>query len=203
MSRNKKILIGLLIVVVLGAIVYANLAFTRTPGTTVSAEKIEKRDLESIVSASGTIQPIRQVNVGAPTAGTVVELDVREGDVVKKGQFLMQIDPRNLQIQVDSQNASLAAARSQLEESRRSIESAKAAVAQSQAAFQRQEGLMKNGLTSRKPMRRPQNDLKMRQASLAQGEQSIKTQETRITQSGVEPAERPVRPEQDAADLPD
>jgi len=99
--------------VVLGAIAYANVAFSRSPGTTVSAEKIEKRDLESIVSASGTIQPIRQVNVGAPTAGTVVELDVREGDVVKKGQFLMQIDPRNLQIQVDSQNASLAAARSQ------------------------------------------------------------------------------------------
>jgi HlyD family secretion protein len=183
MSRNKKILIGLLVVVVLGAIAYANVAFSRSPGTTVSAEKIEKRDLESIVSASGTIQPIRQVNVGAPTAGTVVELDVREGDVVKKGQFLMQIDPRNLQIQVDSQNASLAAARSQLEESRRSIESARAAVAQSQAAFQRQEGLMKNGLTSKEAYEAAENDLKMRQASLAQGEQSIKTQETRITQT--------------------
>ncbi len=45
----------------------------------------------------------------------------------------MQIDPRNLQMQVDSQNASLAAARSQLEESKASIESARAALAQSQA----------------------------------------------------------------------
>ena len=39
MSRNKKILIGLLVVVVLGAIAYANVAFSRSPGTTVSAEK--------------------------------------------------------------------------------------------------------------------------------------------------------------------
>jgi HlyD family secretion protein len=182
MSRNKKILIGLLIVVVLGAIVYANLAFTRAPGTTVSAEKIEKRDLESVVSASGTIQPVRQINVGAPAAGNVVELNVREGDMVKKGQLLMQIDPRNLQMQVDSQTASLAAARSQLEESKKSIESARAAVAQSQASFKRQEGLMKSGLTSREAYEAAENDLKMRQASLAQGEQSIKTQETRISQ---------------------
>jgi HlyD family secretion protein len=181
MSRNKKILIALVGVAVLGAIGYANIAFTRSTGTTVNAEKIEKRDLESIVSASGTIQPVRQVNVGAPTAGTVVELQANEGDVVKKGQFLMQIDPRNLQIQVDSQNASLAAARSQLEESKKSLDSARAALAQSDAAFKRQQGLMKSGLTSKEAYEAAESDLKMRTASLAQGEQSIKTQETRIS----------------------
>jgi HlyD family secretion protein len=182
MSRNKKILIGLILVALIGAIVYANLAFTRTTGVTVAAEKIEKRDLEAIVSASGTIQPVRQINVGAPAAGNVVELNVREGDFVKTGQILMQIDPRNLQMQVDSQNQSLAAARSQLEETRRSIESGKAALAQSQAALKRQEGLMQSGLTSREAYESAQNDLKMRQAVVDQGEQSIKTQETRIRQ---------------------
>jgi HlyD family secretion protein len=182
MSRNKKILIGLVIVAILGAIVYVNLTFTRTTGTEVAAEKIEKRDLEAIVSASGTIQPIRQVNVGAPAAGEVVELHANEGDVVKAGQFLMQIDPRNLQIQVDSQNASLEAARSQLEETRRSVESAKAALAQSTSTFARQEGLMKSGLTSRDAFEAAQNDLAMRQAAVAQGEQSLKTQSTRINQ---------------------
>ncbi len=182
MSRNKKILIGLVIVAILGAIVYANLTFTRTTGTEVATEKIEKRDLEAIVSASGTIQPIRQVNVGAPAAGEVVELHANEGDIVKAGQFLMQIDPRNLQIQVDSQNASLEAARSSLEETRRSVESAKAALTQSTATFARQEGLMKSGLTSRDAFEAAQNDLAQRQAAVAQGEQSLKTQSTRINQ---------------------
>jgi len=182
MSRNKKIVIGLIVVALLGAIAYANIAFTRTTGASVTAEKIEKRDLEAIVSASGTIQPVRQINVGAPAAGNVVELNVREGDTVKAGQVLMQIDPRNLAIQVDSQNQSLAAARSQLEETRRSIESAKAALTQSKAAYQRQEGLMKSGLTSREALESAQNDLTMRQAAVDQAEQSIKTQETRIKQ---------------------
>ncbi|HKW01200.1 MAG TPA: efflux RND transporter periplasmic adaptor subunit [Vicinamibacterales bacterium] len=182
MSRNKKILIGLVGVAILGAIAYANIAFTRTTGITVNAEKIEKRDLESIVSASGTIQPVRQVNVGAPAAGNVVELNIREGDSVKTGQVLMQIDPRNLQIQLDSQTQSLAASRSQLEESRKSIESAKAALAQSEASFKRQEGLMKSGLTSKEAYEQAESDLKMRRASVDQAEQSIKTQETRIKQ---------------------
>jgi HlyD family secretion protein len=182
MSRNKKILLALLGVVLIGAIVYANLAFSRKAGTSISAEKIEKRDLEAIVSASGTIQPVRSVNVGAPAAGEVVELNANEGDVVKKNQFLMQIDPRNLQIQADSQTASLDAARSQLEETRRSIESGKASLAQAKIQFQRQEGLMKNGLTSKQDYDNAQSALEVAQAQVNQGEQSLKTQETRIRQ---------------------
>jgi HlyD family secretion protein len=182
MTRNKKILLGVLLVVVIGAIGYANFVFKRTSGTSVTVEKIARRDLEAVVSASGTIQPVRQVNVGAPAAGTVVDLQVHEGDVVKKGQFLMQIDPRNLQIQVDSQNASLAAAKSQLEESRKAVESARVGLAQSQAEFNRQKGLMKNGLTSRQTYEAAENDLKMKQSAVDQGEQSLKTQDTRIKQ---------------------
>jgi HlyD family secretion protein len=182
MTRNKKLLLGALLVLFIGAIGYANFVFKRDSGIEVTVEKIGRRDLEAIVSASGTIQPVQQVNVGAPAAGTVVDVQVHEGDVVTKGQFLMQIDPRNLQIQVDSQVASLAAARSQLEESRKSVESAKVALAQSQAEFNRQVGLMKNGLTSRQAYDSAQNDLKMKQAAVDQGEQSLKTQDTRIQQ---------------------
>lgn len=182
MSRNKKILIGLGVLVLGGAIVYANLAFSRTTGASVSTEKVQQRDLEAIVSASGTIQPVRSVNVGAPTAGEVVELTAHEGDVVKAGQFLMQIDPRNLQIQVDSQTASLEAARSQLEETKRSIESGKASLAQAKAQFQRQEGLMKNGLTSKQDYDNALSAMTMSQAQVDQAEQSLKTQSTRIQQ---------------------
>lgn len=182
MTRNKKLLLGALLVVVIGGVGYANFVFKRDSGTGVTVEKIARRDLEAVVSASGTIQPVQQVNVGAPAAGTVVDVQVHEGDTVKKGQFLMQIDPRNLQIQVDSQVASLAAAKSQLEESRKSVESAKVALAQAQAEFKRQTGLMKSGLTSAQAYESAENDLKMKQAAVDQGEQSLKTQETRIQQ---------------------
>ena len=66
-----------------------------TPGKTVTTEKVQKRDLEAIVSASGKIQARTTVNIAADTMGRVIELAVDEGQKVKKGQFLMQIDPRN------------------------------------------------------------------------------------------------------------
>jgi multidrug efflux pump subunit AcrA (membrane-fusion protein) len=63
LSRNKKILIGVGIVIALGAIAYANVKFKRTSGVTVNVEKIQKRPLEAIVSASGKIQPKRLVKI--------------------------------------------------------------------------------------------------------------------------------------------
>ena len=67
-----------------------------TPGLSVTAEGVRARDLEAIVSASGKIQPKRQVNVSANTMGRVTRLAVEEGQRVKAGQFLLEIDPRSL-----------------------------------------------------------------------------------------------------------
>ena len=89
------------------AVVGANLYFKRDTGLTVTTEAIKTRDLEAIVSASGKIQPKRLVNISADTSGRVVNLAVNEGDRVKKGQFLLQIDPKSLRTRVDSGEASL------------------------------------------------------------------------------------------------
>ena len=62
------------------------------------------------MSASGKIQPKRLVKISAETSGRVVDLAVNEGDRVKKGQFLLQIDPKILRTRVDSGEASLQAA---------------------------------------------------------------------------------------------
>jgi multidrug efflux pump subunit AcrA (membrane-fusion protein) len=71
---RKKLLIGLLIVVVLAALVIGNLQFQRSSGIEVTTEQIQARDLEAIVTASGTIQPKRSVDISAETMGKVVEL---------------------------------------------------------------------------------------------------------------------------------
>ena len=118
-------MIGAGVVVVLGGIAYANIAFKRTEGVTVNTEAIQKRNLAAIVSASGKIQPKRFVNISADTSGRVTDLAVNEGDRVTKGQFLLQIDPRNLRTRVQSGEASLGAARSQLEQTRLSLDSAR------------------------------------------------------------------------------
>ena len=183
MTRSRKVWVGAGLVVVVGGLIAANLRFARATGLDVTVEKIAKRDLEALVTASGTIQPIRSVDVGASSPGRVVDLQVKEGDLVKEGQFLLQVDPRSMQIQANSQEQGLATARSQLEETKRGLENARAALAQSKSTFERQEGLYKNNLISRADYETAKNNLAMQQASVAQIEQSLNTQETRIKQA--------------------
>ncbi len=180
MSRNKKIFIGAGIVLVIGAIVYANVKFKRNTGLEVTTEAIQKRRLEAIVNASGKIQPKRDVNISADTMGRVTDLAVDEGYRVTKGQFLLQIDPRNLRSAVQRTEASLQASKSQVEQLKVAIESAKVALKQAEDAYTRQQNLWKGGLTTRETLERAENDFKMRQADLRSQEQQLKTQELRM-----------------------
>ena len=180
--NRKKLVIGILIVVALGAIAYANLNFKRTTGIEINTEKIAKRDLEAVVSASGKIRPKKSVNVAAETMGKVVGLAVNEGDLVVAGQFLLQIDPRNLQTAVNRSGASLAAAQSQLAETRVSVENARTNLKIAQDNLERQRELIKSGLTPRETLDRAEQEVKLRTADLAAREQSVKTQQTRIQQ---------------------
>ena len=175
-------MIGAGVAVVLAGIAYANVRFKRVEGITVNTEKIQKRNLKAIVSASGKIQPKRFVNISADTSGRVTELAVNEGDRVKQGQFLLQIDPRNLRTRVQSGEASLGAARSQLEQMKLSLDSARTALKQAEDAYNRQVSLAKGGLTTRETLERAENDLKMRKSDLASQEQNIRTLQLRTEQ---------------------
>jgi HlyD family secretion protein len=182
LTRNKKIMIGAGLAVVLGGIAYANVRFKRVEGVTVNTEAIQKRKLEALVSASGKIQPKRFVNISADTMGRVTDLVVNEGDRVKKNQFLLQVDPRNLRSAVTRTEASLAAAKSQTEQLTLSIESAKSALKQAQDNLTRQQQLWKGGLTTREALDRAENELQMRQSDLRSQEQQIQTQRLRMQQ---------------------
>jgi HlyD family secretion protein len=176
MSRKKKIFIGVGVVVVLGAIAFANFKFKRTDAVTVNTEAIQKRRLEAIVNASGKIQPKTLVNISADTSGRVTELAVEEGQRVTKGQFLLQIDPRNLRTRVQSGEASLAAASSQLEQLKLSMDATRVALKQAEDTAKRQRDLWKQGLTTREALDRAEADLKTRQAELRTQEQQLQTQ---------------------------
>jgi HlyD family secretion protein len=182
LTRNKKIMIGAGVAVVLAGVAYANVRFKRVEGVTVNTEKIQKRDLQAIVSASGKIQPKRFVNISADTSGRVTDLAVNEGERVTKGQFLLQIDPRNLRTRVQSGEASLGAARSQLEQMKLSLDSSRTALKQAEDAYRRQQNLAKGGLTTRETLERAENELAMRKADLASQEQNIRTLQLRTEQ---------------------
>jgi len=180
--RRKKLWIGLGIIVVLGGVAAANFGLRRPTGTEVNVERVARRDLEAVVSASGKIQAKKTVNISAETMGKVVDLQVAEGDVVKAGQSLLQIDPRNLETAVQNREASLATARSQLEQTRSQTENSRVALKQAEDTLRRQESMMERGLIPRETYERSLNDLHMRQTDVRVSEQSVRTQEQRIKQ---------------------
>ena len=182
MSRGKKILITLGIVVVLGAIVFANLNFKRETGVEVNVEKLQKRDLEAIVSASGTLQPKRNVNISADTMGRVTNLAVNEGDRVQAGQLLLQIDPRNLTSAVQRSEAGLEGARSQAAQSRTAVDNTRVALKQAQDNLARQQELAKQGLITRETLERAQSEVSMREGDLRAQLQAVQAAESRLRQ---------------------
>jgi HlyD family secretion protein len=97
-----------------------------TAGTEVRMEKVARRDLVSAVTASGKIEAKTSVDISADITGRIIRLAVREGDLVTKGQFLIQIDPAQYQAAVSraqgvvsSTEATLTQARANLDQAER------------------------------------------------------------------------------------
>src|SRR5437868_4550087 len=108
-KRGKIFLIGGG-VVLLGAVVVLSAAKRRVPSTEVRLEKVGKRNLTSIVTASGKIEPKRKVDVSSDITGRIVNLPVREGDMVTKDQVVVHIDPTQYEAAVQRSEALLAGA---------------------------------------------------------------------------------------------
>ena len=180
--KGKKLVIVLGVVLLGAAVVAANLWYRRDTGLSVQAEALRARDLEAIVSASGKVQPKRQVDVSANTTGRVTRVAVEEGQRVKTGQFLLEIDPKQLEGQMQRGEASVAAAQSSLLSARTSVEQGRANLDLARQNLKRQEDLWKEGLTTRENLEKAQNDVTVREVDLRARQQDIETNEARIRQ---------------------
>lgn len=108
-KRGKLFLVGGGIVLV-GAVISLSAAKRRQPSTEVRIEQVTKRNLTSIVSASGKIEAKRKVDVSSDITGRIVSLPVREGDMVERGQVVVRIDPTQYEAAVQRSEALLAGA---------------------------------------------------------------------------------------------
>ena len=109
MTRKHWIAIGVVVVVVV--LVLINLKAKGGKALAVQVEEVGRKDLEMIISASGSIKPKRQIDISASNIGKVTRVAVKEGDYVEQGQFLIQIDPIQLETTVDRLEAAVAAAK--------------------------------------------------------------------------------------------
>jgi HlyD family secretion protein len=134
MSKGQKIGIGiglLLTVVLLGGLAASS---GSSKGVAVRTEKVERRDLVSIVTASGKIEPKTKVEISADISGRVIQVAVEEGQTVQKGDLLLRIDPTQYEAAMRRAQASVAQAQAQAAQAR-------ANVIQAQSALRRSEQL--------------------------------------------------------------
>ena len=85
MTRKHWIAIG--VVAVLAVFIIANFMSKGGKEVEVQVEEVSRKDLEMIISASGSIKPKRQIDISASSIGKVTRVAVKEGDYVEKGQF--------------------------------------------------------------------------------------------------------------------
>ncbi|HZF68417.1 MAG TPA: efflux RND transporter periplasmic adaptor subunit [Gemmatirosa sp.] len=136
MSKPVKLTIAGLAVATLAGVAGVAATKNKNKATEVKIEAVARRDLVASVTASGQVSPHTKVDVSADVTGRIVRLAVKEGDIVTKGQFLLQIDPVQAEAQVQRSVAAVSAARAQEAQ-------AKASWLQAQMVYNRQQELKK------------------------------------------------------------
>ncbi len=128
MSRGMKVGLTLGILVLAGGGFAAfKIRQKKHAGVEVRMEQVGRRDLVSAVTASGKIEPKTSVDISADITGRIVKIAVREGDLVKKGQFLIQIDPAQYQAAVSRAEGVVASTQATMLQTRASRDQAERA----------------------------------------------------------------------------
>jgi HlyD family secretion protein len=152
----KKILIIIGAAVALVAIVGFTIYQSKKNVIEVQTGKVAREDLTSVVSASGEIKPLTYTNVGALAMGQIVKLYVKEGDWVKKGQELAQVDNTQPGANAQAAQAALSAGKTDAQAAAAGyqtaladVDRAKAQADQAKFDYERAEGLYKQQLISK------------------------------------------------------
>jgi HlyD family secretion protein len=160
MSKKTKIIGGsILAVAVIGALTAA-IRNKDKDVPRVTTAKVEKLDLVSKVTANGKIQAQRKVDMSALVMGQIVNLAVKEGDHVKKGQLLLQIDRAQLAAQAQASEATLAAMRHDLD-------AARATAAQAKFDYERANEQHKGNILAEAELQKARSGLETAEANLA------------------------------------
>jgi HlyD family secretion protein len=182
MSKRKRAVLGIVAALVVAGAVGGYLYYRRQQLPEVQVEAITRRNLKALVSASGKVQPKKLVNISADTVGRVTKLSVEEGDIVKKGQFLLQIDPENLESAVELSEAGLAAGREAVQSTRVAVETARANLDLAEQNLERLTRLHRDQLISQEILDRAEAEMKVRRSELEARETEVRGQAQRLEQ---------------------
>lgn len=180
MKTWKKVLIGVGAVLALGIIVGVTVYQSRKNVVTVQTGRAQRQNLSSVVSASGEIKPKTYVNVGANAFGRIIKLHVKEGDRVKKGELLAQLENIQSTADVDAMRASLQgaetdfiAAEAGLRTSQADLNRAKSDADHARLDWERAQGLYKDALIAKQDYDAKKAAWESAEAGLAQAQARV------------------------------
>src|SRR5467141_5139763 len=183
MKTWKKVLIGVSAALVLCIIVAVTVYQSRRNLVTVQTGKVQKQNLASVVSASGEIKPKTYVNIGANAFGKIIKLHVKEGDRVKKGQLLAQLENVQASADVNATRASVQAAETDavagdaaLKTSLADLNRAKSDAAHAKLDWDRAQGLYKAALIAKQ-------DYDVKKAAWESADAGLAQAEARVAQA--------------------
>jgi HlyD family secretion protein len=140
MSKRVKLSVFGGVILILAAIGGLTAAKSGKKATEVRTELVQGRDLVASVTASGQVRPQMKVDLSADITGKIVKLSVKEGQMVSKGQFLLQIDAQQAEANVQRMQASLASSKAQMAQ-------AQANLLQAQKSYERTAQIKKTNPT--------------------------------------------------------
>ena len=179
-KKRKKTLIFGVIGLVLAGLTTAAILKKHDVVIAVQTEKVERRNLTEIVVANGKVQPVLQVKISPEVSGEIIELPVKEGQNVKKGDLIMKIKP-------DFYIANRNQAKASFESSLAGRDTAEANLRKAEAEYKRNQDLFRNHLVSestfdevkanydvtKAQVTNSEHQVEMARASLASAEDSL------------------------------
>ena len=171
-SKKAKITGGVLVAVILGGVVAWSVGKENRERVPVQMQKVGKRDLVSVVSASGEVKPKKFVNVSANVSGRITELLVKEGDRVRRGQVLARIDSERFAAGERMSSAALQGARADLNRAEADLNVA-------QLNYERAKQMQAEKLISEQQFDQTEAELRMKAAA-------VESQRRRIAQQAAQ-----------------
>jgi HlyD family secretion protein len=183
MKAWKKIAIGVGALVLLAALIGITVHQSSKNVATVQTGRVQRQDLATVVSASGEIKPKTYVNIGANAYGKIVHLYVKEGDRVKRGQLLAQIDNVQSAADMTANQAALQAAETDATAADAALKTAQADLIRAQADherykqdWERAQNLFRDGLIAK-------SDYDMRKNAWATADAGLSQAQARVAQA--------------------
>ena len=170
--------------------VFAGVRYSRRGIVTVQTGHAIRQDLTSLVTASGEIKPRKYINIGANATGELIEIPVKEGDKVRKGQLLARIENTQPEADVNAQRASLSSTEADAAASEASLKAyddnlltMQAGVDRTRVDLEKASLDYKRGQELYQAKLIPKQDFDQRKAAYDSAQASVKEAESRLTQA--------------------